>query len=96
MRRTGLADQHDEWQVCRRCLAHAHAHPSPDIVYEEAALPVGTAWGIVEDDALFHHLTGHGPSHKRKLKEKAGGKKEAKPDASIILRDDLLLYQHTL
>jgi putative transposase len=37
-----LAEQHDEWQVCRRYLAPVHTQACLDIIYEKAALPVGT------------------------------------------------------
>ncbi len=38
-----LAEQHDEWQVSRRYLAPAPSQACLDIIYQEAALPVGVA-----------------------------------------------------
>jgi putative transposase len=38
-----LAEQHDEWQVSRRYLPPAPANACLDIIYQEAALPIGVA-----------------------------------------------------
>jgi transposase-like protein len=38
-----LAEQHDEWQVSRRYLAPVPSQACLDIIYQEAALPVGVA-----------------------------------------------------